>query len=61
MKEKKLIFWQYCRDPNDINDAIANEDEDWHGLKSADQIISITWDTNQMNYVVFWTANNLEG
>ena len=51
----KLIMWQYTHDPNDINDAIKNKDEDWEGLTSADKIISITYDTNHGCYVVFWT------
>ena len=48
------IMWQYCKDPNDINDAIANHDEDWEDLIDASQIISITYDTNHGCYVVFW-------
>lgn len=55
---KKLISWKFCKDPNEINDAILNEDEDWDGLKSADQIISISWDTHQMCYVVFWRVED---
>lgn len=55
MNGKKSIMWQYCKDPNDINDAIHYEDPNWEGLTSADQIISITWDANQGCYVVFWT------
>lgn len=54
MKSKKFINWQYVRDLNDINTAIMTEDEDWEGLKSAEQIISITYDTNHGCYVVFW-------
>lgn len=54
--KKKLIMWQYTYDPNDINDAIKTEDEDWEGLTSADQIISITYDTNHACYVIFWTV-----
>lgn len=29
-------------------------DPNWEGLESADQIISISYDTSQMCYVVFW-------
>ena len=54
MKSKKYIMWQYVKNPNDINNAILIEDDDWDGLKSAEQIISITYDTNHGCYVVFW-------
>lgn len=54
----KEIMWQYCKDPNDINDAIrrnlSEPDTDWEGLESADQIINISWDSHQGCYVVFW-------
>lgn len=54
----KEIMWQYCNDPNDINDAIRRNlcrgDENWEGLESAEQIISITYDSHQGCYVVFW-------
>lgn len=48
------VNWQYCTDPNDIDDAICNRDEDWEGLTDASDIISITYDTNHGCYVVFW-------
>lgn len=48
------INWQYTNDPNDIDQAIKNKDENWEGLESANQIISITYDTNHGCYVVFW-------
>ena len=50
----KGIMWQYTNDPNDINDAIYKQDENWEGLKSPDQILSITYDVNHGCYVVFW-------
>ena len=50
-----LIMWQYCRDPNDINEAILSHDEDW-GLNDAKDIVSITYDPNQGCYVVFYHA-----
>ena len=56
----KLIAWQYCKDPNEINDAIKNRDGDWDGLESADQIVSISWDSHQGCYAVFWTAERRE-
>ncbi len=54
MKSKKYIMGHYVKDLNDINNAILTEDEDWDGLKSAEQIISITYDTNHGCYVVIW-------
>lgn len=55
------IAWNYCKDPNDINDAIIdalwNKSFDWHGI-TAENIISITWDSNQGCYVVFWRSDN---
>lgn len=54
MKRAKLVNWQYCKDSNDINKAIMSNDPNWEGLESADQIISISYDTSQMCYVVFW-------
>jgi len=56
---KQCVMWQYCNDPNDINDAILNDDEDWEGLNSSEQIISITYDTNHGCYVVFWRVKNI--
>lgn len=52
--KKQFIFWQYCKDLNDINKAIETEDGNWEQLKSADQIISVTYDENHGLYVVFW-------
>lgn len=52
----EYLMWQYCKDPNDIQKAIEEEDSDWEGLKSLQQIISITYDTNHGCYVVFWIA-----
>lgn len=49
-----LINWQYCKNLNDINTAILKNDDDWVGLTSADQIISITYNTDHMCYVVIW-------
>nr|DAE32728.1 MAG TPA: hypothetical protein [virus sp. ctFlR8] len=56
MNQAKLVKWQYCKNLNDINQAILQNDQNWEELKSAEQIISITFDTNHMCYVVFWTA-----
>ena len=49
-----MVYWQYCKDPNDINDAIENRDPNWEHLQSEEQIISITYNTNHACYVVFW-------
>lgn len=51
---KSYVAWQYCDNPNDINKAIEEQDENWIGLKSPQQIISITYDANYGCYVVFW-------
>lgn len=48
-----MIMWQYTKDPNDINTAIRKKDSDWDGITN-ENIISITFDTNHMCYVVFW-------
>lgn len=53
-KHITLINWQHCKNLNDVNTAILENDENWAGLTSADQIISITFDTNHMCYVVTW-------
>lgn len=58
MKSKKYIMWQYVKDLNDINNAILTEDESWEDLKSAEQIISITYDTNHGCYVVIWICED---
>jgi len=50
----KLVNWQYCNNPNDINKAIKTKDKNWEGLTSADDIISITYNSNQGYYTVFW-------
>lgn len=56
-KNKVLINWQYCDDLNDINEAIATQDPDWEGLRSAKDIISITYNTDHRCYVVIWKLN----
>lgn len=54
MEQKNYISWQYCKDPNDINAAIDSKDDNWEGLTSAEDIISISFDSNLGLYVVFW-------
>ena len=46
-----LLNWQYCNDLNDINEAIKTKDKDWEGLTSADDIISITYNTKILTMV----------
>ena len=53
----QIIHWQYIKDPNDINKAILWGYENWDGLKDASQIISVTYDSNQGCYVVFWRVD----
>lgn len=53
-KKRKHICWQFCRDLNDINEAIYGGDPDWEGLYSADQIINILYHPSHGSYVVFW-------
>ena len=48
------INWGYFSDPNDLNNSIIKQDENWEGLFDASQIISIYFDTHQGCYVVFW-------
>ena len=52
----EYLMWQYCNNPDDINKAIKEQDENWEGLKSLHQIMNITYDTNHGCYVVFWIA-----
>ncbi len=54
--EDCYLMWQYTNDPNDIDNAIKEHDENWEGLESLHQIKSITYDTNHGCYVVFWIA-----
>lgn len=57
----KRIVWQYCNDPNDINDAIIeaiwNKSSDWEGI-TAENIISITWHSGRGCYVIFWRVDD---
>lgn len=46
------VGWQYCKDPNEINSAIA--ERAWEGLSDASQIISVAYDDSHGCYVVFW-------
>ena len=56
----KILNWQYCSDPNDINQAITEKDMNWEGLRTARDIVSITYDTNHGCYVVFWVSQGDE-
>lgn len=54
--EESYLVWQYCKDLNDIQQAVDTKDPNWEGLEDLHQIISITYDTNHGCYVVFWIA-----
>ncbi len=53
----KYLKWNYCKNLNEINDAIIeavwNKSFDWEGI-TAENILNINWDSNQGCYVVFW-------
>ena len=51
---KYLVGWQYCKNPNEINDAIKSDDPNWANLESAGQIINIIWNPEHRLYQVFW-------
>lgn len=48
-----MISWQYVRNLNEIDEAIRTKDENWCGV-TAENIFSITYDSNHGCYVVFW-------
>lgn len=50
---KYLVGWQYCKNPNEINDAIKSGDPNWANLESAGQIINIIWNPEHRLYQVF--------
>ena len=53
------INWNWCDDPNKINKVIKYQDDDnWEGLMSSEQIISISYDARHGNYIVFWKVDN---
>jgi len=52
--KKCFVSWQYCKDPNEINEVIKNGDPNWEYLESADQIINIIWNPEHRLYQVFW-------
>lgn len=55
----KLISWEYIKNLNEINELIRDtEDEQYKDLKSADDIVSITYDSNHGRYLVFWKYEN---
>lgn len=59
---KNLVGWQTCNDLNKINDAIIENSKgqynNWEGLRSAKQIISISYDPHLGCYIVFWQYDN---
>ena len=50
----KLISWEYIKNLNEINELIRSTEEEYADLKSADDIVSITYDSNHGRYLVFW-------
>ena len=53
----RTVSWQYCKNLNDINEAIRTHDENWYGI-TTENIINITYDTNHGCYVVFWRCDD---
>lgn len=53
----RTVSWQYCKNLNDINEAIMTKDENWYGI-TAENIINITYDSNHGCYVVFWRCED---
>lgn len=53
----RKVYWQYCKNLNDIDVAIATKDENWYGI-TAENIFSITYDSNHRCYVVFWRCED---
>lgn len=43
-----------CSRLDEINKAILEQDPNWEGLTSADQIISIQWVPQEQRYYVCW-------
>lgn len=57
---KYYIDWQYCKDPNEINEVIRHGDPNWDRLESASQIINIIWNSEHRLYQVFWKVEDNE-
>lgn len=49
-----LVKGWTCSRLEDINQAILEQDPNWEGLYSADQIISIQWVPSEQRYYVTW-------
>lgn len=49
----RTVSWLYCKNLNEINEAIKNPFDDAYGI-TAENIFSITYDSNHGCYVVFW-------
>ena len=55
------INWQFCKDPNEINDVLSKGgDYNWEGLTDASQIINIFYFEDHRNYMVFWANEALK-
>lgn len=54
-----MVHWQWIGNPDTINKVLYDPDAysyTFEGLKSADQIITITYDPRHEEYIVFWRA-----
>lgn len=50
------INWQFCKDPNEINDVLSKGgDYNWEGFTDVSQIINIIYHPEHRCYMVFWT------
>ena len=49
------INWQFCKDPNEINDVLSKGgDYNWEGFTNVSQIINIIYHPEHRCYMVFW-------
>lgn len=56
-----LINWQFCDDPNEINEVLLKGgDYNWEGLTDASQIINIFYFEGHRNYMVFWANKDVK-
>ena len=58
---KWQIKWRTVGSLDAIREAIEQGSEDWPGLTSAEQIISITWRENQNRFYVVWKVREWQG
>lgn len=58
---KWQIQWRTVGTLDAIREAIEHGSEDWPGLTSAEQIISITWREDQNRFYVVWKVREWQG